>query len=428
MRWRYCAIRACAEHLERAQRGARFILIDEFQDSNVGQIELTRLLAGEQGSVFAVGDPDQAIYRFRGATAGTFDHFLKTFGVERVKRVTLSENRRSTDSILQSAYSVIAQNPDITSVELPGGVRWERKPLEHKRTKPEPEPVPKVQVRGWEGTKSEADFVAEEIVRLRKSENRSWRDFAILYRLHRNRNEVVEQLLERGIPFTVTGLDLLQTPEVRDLLAGLRAVVGGDAVALLRVAALPRFSIDGEELRTLLAATEQCDLELALERVAGGAEVITAVLEARGKIRRLQDRALAACGIVQQQFGIPPSSHAGAFTDFVQAWSHKPRQISGDGTLSEFLDYLQYFAEAGGHLCAPEDLEGETPASLQMELGQTSVAAQQDAVQLVSVHSAKGLEFPVVFVLRVTNPSFPRLSGGLGRISRRIARSRFAAQ
>ena len=106
---------------------------------------------------------------------------------------------------------MIAQNPDITSVELPGGERWERKPLEHKRTKPEPEPVPKVQVRGWQGTKSEADFVAEEIVRLRKSENRSWRDFAILYRSHRNRNEVVEQLLERGIPFTVTGLDLLQT-------------------------------------------------------------------------------------------------------------------------------------------------------------------------------------------------------------------------
>ena len=96
-----------AEHLERARQGARFVLIDEFQDSNVAQIELTRLLAGETANVFAVGDPDQAIYRFRGATAGTFDHFLRTFGVDRVKRVTMAENRRSTDFILRSAYSVI---------------------------------------------------------------------------------------------------------------------------------------------------------------------------------------------------------------------------------------------------------------------------------------------------------------------------------
>ena len=96
------------------------MLIDEFQDSNVAQIELTRLLAGEQANVFAVGDPDQAIYRFRGATAGAFDHFLKTFGADRVKRVTMSENRRSTEVILKSAYSVISQNPEITSVELPG--------------------------------------------------------------------------------------------------------------------------------------------------------------------------------------------------------------------------------------------------------------------------------------------------------------------
>ena len=399
---------ACAEHLETARRGARFVLIDEFQDSNVGQIELTRLLAGEKASVLAVGDPDQAIYRFRGATAGTFDHFLKTFGVDRVKRVTMSENRRSTDFILRSAYSVVEKNPEITSVELPGGERWERKPLQHRRTKPEPVPTPRVQIRGWEGTEAEAGFVAEEIARLRKAEKRSWREFAVLYRSHWHRNELVEQLMERGIPFNVTGLDLLETAEVRDLLAGLRAVVGGDPVALMRVAALPRFRVDGAELRTVLATAENVDLDAALERVSGGPDVITALLEARHRVKRLQDRALAACGIVQQQFGLPASSDAAAFTEFVQAWSNKPRQIAGDGTLREFLDYLDYFNEAKGRICAPEESEGDTPASLQMELGQVPASQQKDdAVHLLSVHSAKGLEFPVVFVLRVTQPSFP---------------------
>ena len=143
-------------HLEHAQRGARFVLIDEFQDSNVAQIELTRLLVGGQSNVFAVGDPDQAIYRFRGATAGAFDHFLKTFGAGRVKRVTMSENRRSTEVILRSAYSVISRNPEITSVALPGGERWKRAPLDHARSKPEPVPVAPVQVKAWEQVDGEA--------------------------------------------------------------------------------------------------------------------------------------------------------------------------------------------------------------------------------------------------------------------------------
>ena len=99
--------------LERAQKRARFILIDEFQDSNVAQIKLASLLAGDDANVFAVGDPDQAIYQFRGATSGAFDQFLRTFGPERVKRVTMSANRRSTPPILGCAYEAIACNPAI---------------------------------------------------------------------------------------------------------------------------------------------------------------------------------------------------------------------------------------------------------------------------------------------------------------------------
>src|SRR6202044_3552724 len=86
------------EWLHRVQEGARFLLIDEFQDSNVAQIKLAKRLAGDEANVFAVGDPDQAIYRFRGATSGAFDQFLRTFGTERVKRVTMSANRRSTQA------------------------------------------------------------------------------------------------------------------------------------------------------------------------------------------------------------------------------------------------------------------------------------------------------------------------------------------
>lgn len=399
-----------SEHLERSRRGARFTLIDEFQDSNIAQIELTRLLAGDQGNVFAVGDPDQAIYRFRGATAGTFDHFLKTFGIERVKRVTMSENRRSTNFILRSAYSLISRNPQITSVELPGGKRWEREPLQHMR-KGERFPVSPVAIRAWEDVSMEAAFVAGEIARMYHADKRHWSDFAVLYRSHAHGSLLAEELSGRNIPFSVTGADLLSVAEVRDMLAALHAVIGGDPVSLLRLAALPVFHIDGEELRGVLAVSDKlCELESSLERVSGGSAVVTALAEVRHAIRQQQDKALASCGLVQHQFGIPFTSETDVFTQFVQNWSRKPPQISGDGTLSEFLVFLEYFAESGGRITAPEDDDGETPANLQMESGEVVAAKRRDdAVRLLTVHAAKGLEFPVVFVLRASHPWFPHL-------------------
>lgn len=396
-------------HLDRARRGARFVLIDEFQDSNVAQIELTRLLGDETANVVAVGDPDQAIYRFRGATTGTFDHFLKTFGIERVKRVTMSENRRSTEFILKSAYSVITQNPQITSVELPGGEHWEREPLRHARTRPEPAPVSLVLVRGWENIGDEAAFVTREIACMHQHGGRPWRDFAVLYHNHKHRNALVEQLMERDVPFTVTGLDLLETTEVRDRVAALHAIESGDPVSLLRVAAMPRFRVEGEAIRAELAAAgENADLASVLEKVAEGTEVITALEESRHEVQRMQSKALAACGIAQEQFGLMPSGATDAFMRFVERWSRKPRQVSGEGTLKEFLEYLAFYIEAGGTICDLEDDDDGTPATLQMEFGKTPrKKPEDDAVHLLTVHAAKGLEFPVVFVLRVTQPSFP---------------------
>lgn len=397
-----------ADHLNRAREGARFVLVDEFQDSNVAQIELTRLLAGEKGNVFAVGDPDQAIYRFRGATAGAFDHFLRTFGPDRVKRVTMSENRRSTEIILKSAYSVISQNPEIMSVELPDGQRWQRTPLLHARTRQEPAPAAPVGVWAYEDVEEEAAFVAQEIVRLHGS-GRRWRDIGVLYRNHRNRDALVEQLIRRDIPYTVEGIDLLETAEVRDLLSSLRAIEGGDPVGLLRVCALPRFNVDGEALRAAVIAQEKkANLEVVLEELAGGSEVMTVLAEARHDVERMQSKALAACGLVQKHFGLASTAETDGFIEFVQNWTRKPPQVSGGGTLREFLEYLDYFIEGGGRIVDPEADDAGTPATLQMETGNSVKAERtEDAVRLLTVHAAKGLEFPVVFVLRVGNGSFP---------------------
>ncbi len=231
--------------LERAQRRARFILIDEFQDSNVAQIKLAGLLASEEANVFAVGDPDQAIYQFRGATSDAFDQFLQTFGSDRVKRVTMSANRRSTPAILQCAYQVIKCNPEIASVD--GG--WAREPLSSARLEREPEiaAAPAVQAIAYNDYDQEASFIADEIQALRKEKPAArFGDIAVLYRSHFCREKIVAELTRRGIPVRVKGTDLLDTPELRDLLAVLRLLDASHPVAVFRVAALPQFNIDPE--------------------------------------------------------------------------------------------------------------------------------------------------------------------------------------
>lgn len=396
------------EWLRRAQDGARFLLIDEFQDSNVAQIKFMKRLAGDEANVFAVGDPDQGVYRFRGATTGTFDQFLAAFGPGRVKRVTMSENRRSTPAVLSSAYQVIARNPQITTQALPGGEKWQRAPLLHARSTPEPQPVPPVRVRGCVGKGSEAAFVVEQIERMHKA-GRPWRDFAVIYRQHNHRDDVVHRLRERGIPFEVEGVSLLEIPLVRDLLAVLRVMQNSDAVSMVRVASLPQFQVDGAALRTAFAnAGENLQAEAEMTQLNGGDKMVDALSEARRLLASADDKAKAAVAIAQQCFALPQDKNCEAFAEFVDRWAKKPAALSGEGTLRQFLEYLELFIDGGGKVCRPDDDREGTPVTLLMESGKDDRATEsKDAVRLMTAHGAKGLEFPVVFVVRVNSPCFP---------------------
>ncbi len=395
--------------LKQAREGARFILVDEFQDSNVAQIRLAKRLAGDEANVFAVGDPDQAIYRFRGATSGAFDQFLAAFDVARVKRVTMSENRRSTQSVLSTAYEVIARNPQISSVSLPDGGKWERSPLVHTRSTPEPSPVPPVRVCGCVGKGTEAIFVADEIEGMHQR-GRAWRDIAVIYRQHSHREDVVQRLRERSIPFVVEGVDLLETGEVRDLVAVLKAMQQHDTVSLVRVASLPNFDVNGAQLRTAFAnAGDKLDGETELAALTGGAEVANALLEARRQLEAAAGQATAAIPIAERCFSFSADKHRRAFAAFVERWGKKPKELSGEGTLRELLEYLELFVEAGGKVCRPEYDPDGTPEKLRMEMGGSEKGGKErpDAVHLMTAHTAKGLEFPVVFVVRVGSNSFP---------------------
>jgi DNA helicase II / ATP-dependent DNA helicase PcrA len=391
--------------LRYTQTRARFILIDEFQDSNVAQIQLAKLLAGDEANVFAVGDPDQAIYRFRGATSGAFDQFLKTFGPERVQRVTMADNRRSTPPILNCAYQVIRRNPEVGSKELKDE-GWPRQQLTCARLASEKNLVKAPPVHAIVHNKNEEPaFIAETIeATLRRRPAMKYRDFAVLYRNHHHRQEVVDEFRRRGIPVQVRGADLFDAPQVRDAMAVLRILDGPDSIALFRVAALPRFGVDPESFRTELAlAGRDASMESVLEKVPGGSEVMETVREARHDLANANGMMPAAIRLMRTAFQIGDSFPLQRLQEFAGDWGNKPKQITRDGTLCEFLEYVALFQEADGTLS--EDVGDDDPVAALAPRDVTS--EPQDAVQLMTVHAAKGLEFSCVFVVRVVSNSFP---------------------
>ncbi len=377
---------------------ARFILIDEFQDSNVAQIRLAKLLAGDEANVFAVGDPDQAIYRFRGATTGAFDQFQRHF--PSVTFATLDQNRRSTSPILRCAFKVIDKNPEILS-----GGHVQRKPLISARDAGNPECkgtlVELVYTPLQFSSETEAVEIADEIERMHSDcpghdtrsgrEECRWKHIAVLYRQHRHRELLAAELSRRRIPVDVRGVNVLETPEVRDALAAMRAIGNsGDSAAVFRIASLPRFGINPDELRVALRNRERDSRLLpVLEQVKGGQQLLDALKQAQELAAPRKSAAMVALETAIKQFGVANTPATAALKNFVKDWARKP--ITDDKSIGAFLEYLDYFVEAGGKICLPDPKEGEEP----------------DAVQFISVHGAKGLEYPHVFIIRATTNSFP---------------------
>lgn len=375
--------------LQEERQRYRHILIDEFQDANFAQIRILAALASGDKNVFAVGDPDQAIYKFRGASSAAFSIFHRLFPETGV--VVLDKNRRSRTPILKCAFAVINKNPQVFATQRQ--LSYQRSPLKSVRDEQasanaEPPGASPVQIATW-GTKDlEASDLINELRNKRRQTRCRWSDFAVLYRSHQNRDDLVEELVQSNIPFTIENMNVLNTSEVRDLLACLGAAVSlADSASLFRAAALPRFNIDGKQLRgAMRAAGRDAMLADVLRKVDGGASVLDAISSFRKAIQAHALKAQGALELIAREIGLDlrmPSVEA--LLDFAALWETKA--ITETGTPAEFLDYLDHFAEAGGAI----------------PLG----ASDDDAVRLMTAHAAKGLEFDHVFILRAYSPSFP---------------------
>jgi DNA helicase-2/ATP-dependent DNA helicase PcrA len=396
--------------LEEERGRTRFLLVDEFQDANFAQVEILSLLAGPEANVFAVGDADQAIYQFRGASSEAFTLFMRNFPAARV--VALEKNRRSLSPILGCAFGIVNENPRVfgqTFSQEGISISYQRAPLgslrdEEAKLQGQTGAAPLVEIVTWRDKEVEAADLARRIQRKRKDNNKDqrcrWSDFAVLYRQHNHRDELVKELAERGIPFSIEGLDVLDTPEVRDAVACLTAAISpNDAASLFRVAALPQFGINPMELRAAMRAVrrQELDLRTVLGRLAGGAAVLESVEKVHREVKKDGVRASFTAGstanftanyavsVVIRHFDLQRSAVLVAFLKFVESW-HK-KAIAETGSPSEFLEYLDYFVQARGTIPLPR--------------------TEEDAVQLLTAHAAKGLEFQHVAIIRGSSVCFP---------------------
>jgi len=363
----------------------RYVLVDEFQDTNYAQVELLKRLVKAPYNITAVGDDDQAIYRFRGASHGAFKMFDEAFPGH--ETVFLDTNYRSTKRILRAADIVIAKND-----------RYEAKP-KLRTSQGAGSPVYLLQSPDY---LSEAVWIAEEVTRLAKRGTAPG-DIAVLYRAHAYRDLQVEQFRRRKIPFAIRGLSILSTIILRDLLAYLNIIHSPhDNVSLTRVLLAPRWSFPEElalEVRQQ-ASRDRCSLYDVLESWEASAAANpleqTGWPELKRLLRELRKYAEHApvTALLHRLIGRleltflpqdPDGAYVEAFRKFLEEWEGK----SDSWKLLEFREYFQYFLEAGGSIEAPE------PANA------------ADAVQMMTVHAAKGLEFPVVFILSVAPRRFP---------------------
>ena len=376
------------------QNRYRYILVDEFQDTNIAQLRLLELLANESRNIFAVGDNDQAIYRFRGASFGSFKLFLERFAGWREGedstpfRVSLTENYRSTPNILRVASQVIGMNT--ASADFP------KKVLTTNR--PEGEKIRVVELVEIE---DEARWVAGEIERIHRA-GRRWRDFAVLYRAHTHRDALVRELSRRKVPFIISRLSILEHPLVKDLIAYLRLIAKPyDDIAAARVLAAPAWRQSPPDLvrfaerarknrKKIYDELQTKQASLPFEPSANELSELLDFLSAQRKTIYRRTAAEVLADLLEwleihARASEQDRAYVRRLPEFVKEWETK----SETRGLPEFVEYLEYFDQAGGTICLEEDAPG-------------------DAVQLMTVHGAKGLEFSHVFVLRVNKNKFPQ--------------------
>ncbi|MFL5636562.1 MAG: ATP-dependent helicase [Gemmatimonadaceae bacterium] len=377
--------------LRRYRERFQFILVDEYQDTNRAQFQFIKLLGSGHGNVVVVGDDDQSIYGWRGADIRNILDFEKEFSPARIVR--LEDNYRSTPDILRVANAAITQNVS-------------RKGKTLRATREAGEPVTLVAALD---ERDEADFILEEIKARQNREGRALSEFAVLYRTNAQSRPLEDALRREVIPYRLVGsVRFYDRREIRDLMAYLKLIANpSDEEAFRRAIAVPKRGIGDASVDVLAARARQ--ERVSLSEVASREDL-------QGSLRPAAKKALAE------------------FTRLVADFRERAKETSVDVLIQELVAEIRYvdYLQAEGPESARDRIEnvsalingaaetviddggevGLTPLDhfLQRAMlvaGADALDPSADAVTLMTLHNAKGLEYPVVFLTGLEDGLFP---------------------
>lgn len=387
--------------LKKYQGKFKYVLIDEFQDTNFAQFELAMLLAGKRANITVVGDDDQSVYRFRGAAISNILQFRKRF--PKAKTVVLTENYRTYQQILDSAYSLIQHNnPD--RLEIAENI--------DKRLVSKRKGVGEVNFIHTKSSEQEAQKVAEEISRLVESGDYDYSDFAILVRANSQADPFIAALGYLGIPCQFLGPEkLFEQPEIIELVSYLKVLVNQeDSQSLYQVLSMPEMEIDQRDISQLLAESKKTHKSLwivALESLENEnledktTQDITRLMELvenhatktkNFSTGRILYEFLEGSGILSNllspssERSLKRATNIGLFFEKIKKYESSHR----GSNIFEVIDWLDLVSDLGD---SPRAAETDWTA--------------ENAVNILTVHSAKGLEFPIVFMVNLVHLRFP---------------------
>jgi DNA helicase II / ATP-dependent DNA helicase PcrA len=373
------------EALTRWQKAFRYVLVDEYQDTNHAQYRLLQLLAGKHKNVFAVGDPDQSIYAFRGADIRNILEFERDFGGGRL--IALEQNYRSTNSILRAANSLITHNR-------------ERKPKNLWSELGEGDPVRVIEV---EDEHAEARFVAAEVASL-IDEGYAGSELAVFYRTNAQSRVLEDVLVRQEIPYQVIGgPKFYERAEIKDAIGYLQVIDNAyDAVSLTRIANRPRRGIGNASLARLqtFADTQGISLWEALER-ADDAGVGAAPLKAVERFRTLMQSSMAGALELSVPELLERVLEKSGYLESLEA----ERTVEAQGRIENLLELVGVAREYQERADEPGLSEFLQQISLYSD--QDDLSAERSLVSLMTLHNAKGLEFRAVFLIGMEEGVFP---------------------
>ena len=374
---------------EHYQARFRHILVDEFQDTNRLQYQWLKLLAGQQNTLFAVGDDDQSIYAFRGANVGNMHELTHDFHVQNV--IKLEQNYRSHANILDAANALIRNNPSRLGKNL-----WT---AENKGEL----------IRVYEAPTDaeEARFIVDEVVQLH-STGIKLSEIAVLYRSNAQSRVIEHALVSAGVAYRVYGgLRFFERQEIKHALAYLRLIQNpGDDNALLRIINFPTRGIGARSIEQLQekARTQNISLWQVAKQVGGKVSKFASLIEMMADVTHQ----LPLPEIIEHVL-----SHSGLLAHYQNETNTKQREAQ------ERLENLNELINAATLFVHENEEDGLTSflTHAALESGQSQADDSADALHLMTVHSSKGLEFHSVFMSGLEEGLFPHHNSRMANAS-----------